>query len=339
MITKSNDIKGDIISNKNSKIEIMKSRDLLFIFDARDCNPNAERLSGMEGPRIDPLTNKAILSDVCLKRMIRDYFLKTFDLETDKILVRQAFVYTYDGQIPMKKTFIKDLGYNKEQLKKKSREELIDLIKSRFIDHRLFGSIFQVKRELFQTTGPVQFENSFSLNIPEILKFSITSTLASETGKGAGAIGKYYVLNYAIFLVHGIIKESLAKHSGATEEDIIKLYKGMWEGIKSKITRTKFQQLPRLLISIVPKDFRFQIPHLKNTIVLKKENPKNFEDCILNLNYFIEKIEKYKDQIHKIEYLADPELSYEYKENKYMNFENIKKIIKDCPEIEKIVFS
>lgn len=338
-ITANSNTNSNTNSNKKSNKNIMKSRDLLFIFDARDCNPNAERLSGMEGPRIDPFTNKALISDVCLKRMIRDYFLKTLDSDTDNVLVRQAFVYTSDGQVPMKKTLLKDLGYNKDELKEKTREELINLIQNRFIDHRLFGSIFYVQRELFQTTGPIQFENSFSLNIPEVLKFSITSTLASESGKGAGSIGKYYALDYAIFLVHGISKESLAKLSGATEQDAIKLYKGMWEGIKSKTTRTKFQQLPRLLISVIPKDFRLQIPHLKDSITLQKKEPKCFKDCVLNLDLFLEKIEKFKEQIDKIEYIADPDLSYENNTTEFTDFEEIRKFIDECPELVKIDFS
>jgi CRISPR-associated protein Csh2 len=313
----------------------MKSRDILFIFDARDCIPNGERETGAEGPRIDAFSNKTIISDVCLKRTIRDYFLIKGD-EVDNILVRQKFEYSDIGRISMKKTLIEDIGIKKDTLKEMDENKLYDAIKTKFIDHRLFGSIFYLNRELTTTTGAVQFENTLSYNEPNVIEFAITSTIASESGKGAGAMGRSYIIDYAIFPVHGIAKESLSKISGASELDIIKLFDALWNGIKSRITRTKFQQSPRLIISLVMKDHRLQIPKFKSSISLVNQNVSSFENCEFEITEFVELVKNFNDQIEMIEFREDPFVKYRYKEDNLDSINKIVKYIPDCPRLVEL---
>jgi len=313
----------------------MKSREILFLMDSRDSNPNGEREPGMEGPRIDPLTNRAILSDVCLKRILRDYFLVK-NKEYDYILMRQEFEYSTTGRVPIKNSLEKDLGTDETALKKTSAEQLYDKISNQFIDHRLFGSIFYLKKQLYATTGPVQFENALSLNIPQIITFAISSTMASEKDKGAGSLGKTSVLNYAILAIHGIIKEALSKKSKATEDDAKKLFDALWNGVSSKITRTKFQQLPRLLISLVMKDHRFQIPHFRDSIKLKNENVSNFKECVLVLDDLANMVEKHANQIECIELREDPFTKYEYGGKKFTSLKDVLKNIPNCPPLQNL---
>ncbi|MHA1360050.1 MAG: type I CRISPR-associated protein Cas7 [Candidatus Helarchaeota archaeon] len=302
----------------------MKTREILFVMDSRDSNPNGERETGIGGARIDPSTNRAIISDVCLKRILRDYFMIT-ERDGDRVLLKQTFKYSENGRIPVKETLLEDLGIEESALRKMDANQLQKLIISVFIDHRLFGSIVFLNKKLFATTGAVQFENTLSLNIPQVISFAITSTMASEKGKGAGAIGKTSILNYAIFSIHGLIKEALSEKTGATEEDAEKLFDALWNAVNSTITRTKVQQSSRLIISLVMKDPRFQIPHFKDAIKLKQENVSCFQDCLFIMDNLMNLILKYKDQIEKIEYQEDLFISYVYKEEKFKSFKEILK--------------
>ncbi|TXT64762.1 MAG: putative CRISPR-associated protein, Csh2 family [Promethearchaeota archaeon] len=326
---------GSEIGNGNS-IEYLNSRQILFLFDARDCNPNGERETGFQGPRIDSHSRRAIITDVSFKYMIRRHFLNKDKTQKNNILMRQSFKYKNGKEIPIKQNLMDIFDVSKKRLKNMSRKELIKLIETRFIDHRLFGSMFYVHRDLHATTGPVQFQNTLSLNIPRIIRIPITSTLASEAGKGAGSMGRYSIIDYAIFPVYGIIKKSLSKYSGAQEEDYPNLLNAMWNGIKSHNTRTKFQQLPRLLLSICPKDPRLQIPNIKNSIKLLDNNSSNFKECCFEIGGLIEIIQKYGDEIFKIGYKEDKEITYYYEGEEFSSIKNTKKFVKSSLELYQI---
>jgi len=330
---------SSVIENREKKENVHSSREILFLFDARDCNPNGERDEGLAGPRIDPYTNKAMVTDVCLKRTIREYWNKKFNSNTDNVLIRNSGEYTLSEQLTMKKVFLRDLHldiddsieiYSKDWIKEceskisdLEKEDLYKLIKSRFIDHRLFGSIIKIKGEFFNSMGPVQFENSLSLNIPTVHQVPITSTIASESGKGAGAMGRYYFLDYAIFFVHGIFKKSLADITGTTEKDLLKLYDGLWNGIKSNITRTKLNQYPRLLLSIKMKDFRTQIPSISKSIELRNKDARNYIECELNVERLVELLKDFGKEIDSIEYKQDLQSNFYYQGE---NFKDVRKM-------------
>ncbi len=337
-MSKTKEFKKNDERTEKADNRVLKSRQILFLFDARDCNPNGERESGIDGPRIDPITGKAIITDVSFKFLIRDYFLKSSTSKSDHILMRQSLKYKNGKEISIKQYLLNVFGLSKAQLKKKSKKEIITLIENRFIDHRLFGSIFYIQGDLHSVMGPVQFQNTLSLNSPRKIDIPITSVIASESGKGQGSMGKYYIIDYSIFPVYGIIKNSLAEISGAKEKDFLKLIRGMWIGIQSQTTRTKFQQLPRLLISIVPKDNRFQIPEIRNVIELNGSAVSVFKDCTFNLEKFINIIKNHKDKIEKVEYKEDQDISYSYKGKELHSISDIAKFIENPPEFNLIQF-
>ncbi|MHA1370318.1 MAG: CRISPR-associated protein [Promethearchaeota archaeon] len=323
--------------NQKDIQEIMKSREILFIFDARDCNPNGERQAGILGPRIDPDTGKVIITDVCLKRTLRTYFINFHDNKNDNIYSVRKVPYINGKEIPLSQLFLKQLGLTDKEVKMiKGENELYQYFIKHFLDHRLFGSIFTIRKKQFAVTGPVQFENSFSMNIPKIQEITITSTLASEKEKGAGSIGKYSILKYAVFLVHGIVKQSLAKKSGGTEKDIEKLYDGLWNSLKSLITRSKIQQMSRLIIGLVMKDPRKQIMAIKNSIELTSDKVIGFNECVFKMDDFISLIEKHKKEIEIIEYKEDPNIIFRFKDQIFHSITNINKFVQNCPEFVEI---
>ncbi|MHA1380949.1 MAG: CRISPR-associated protein Cas5 [Candidatus Helarchaeota archaeon] len=311
-------------NNSNSNYTEIKSRQLLFLFDARDCVPNGEREDGTIGSRLDSITNKALVTDVCIKRLIRDYInLRYSSSPTRKILVHNTLLYKNNAVVNLKNIFLDDLGKSNTQLRNMDYNQLKDAICNAFIDHRLFGSKFKLKNKLYATTGPVQFEIAQSLNIPTSHNLVITSSLSSESGKSQGAMGQFSFLNYAIFLTHGIIKNSLAKETKLTEDDIQILFDSIWNGTKSHVTRTKFQQMPRLLLSLEYSNPSFQINGLKRTIKLSNEQVESFKQCIFDFSPFLDYIRKYEDQIERIQYAEDIHFTYGVGETQYNSFKQL----------------
>jgi CRISPR-associated protein Cas7/Csh2 subtype I-B len=316
---------------------VAKSRQILFLYDCRDGNPNGERDSVLSGPRIDPYNKKAMVSDLCLKRIVRDYFQDKYPKDTDKrILVQNELRYSESESVELKDIFLNDLGKNEDEIASLNFDQKKSLLSSRFIDHRLFGSLLRVDKALYSTTGATQFEIAHSLNIPYIISPTITSTIASEAGKGAGALGKTHILNYALIAFNGIIKNSLAKLSGMNEGDVLLLFEALWNGILAKTTRTKPQLLPRLLISIISKEPNFQLPLLTKYIENENINAKNFLEISLNMEKFVNLISQFIDQIECIEYRMDPEIQLIYKGKNYNSFAEIVQKSPKQPAIKQI---
>lgn len=324
---------------KSNIEEIAKSREILFIFDSRDSNPNGERDPHIQGPRIDPKTGYAIVSDLRIKRTIRDYLIKNGYGNDNKVMSRRSLAYDNRTEISEKDRIIKDFNTSENELKRKNDQELYDLIADTYIDHRLFGSLTKISNDLHGTTGPVQFEVSFSLNIPRVICLPITASLSSESSKSAGAMGKSYFLDYAIFPVHGILKNSLAKISKATEIDVNKLFRGLWDGTKSLNTRSKFGQMPRLLISLIMKKPGYQLSGIKHVFSGSsvKENCSTIEDIDIKLDRLGEYIEQYKEKIEAIEYKEDISLNLHFQDKVLNSISDLAKYISNCPQFISIL--
>ncbi|MHA1339371.1 MAG: type I-B CRISPR-associated protein Cas5b [Promethearchaeota archaeon] len=300
------------------KFEV-KNRQFLFIFDSRDCVPNGERSFNSTGPRFDSSSGKIIVTDVCIKRTVRDYIRNFYNNSNLKILVHKDEM-TF---IPLKKMFINDLQMSEDKLKSMDQLDLIKLICNKFVDVRLFGCLFALSGNVVGITGPVQLEIAESLNQPSIQSIKITTTLASVSGKKSqGTMGNYSFLNYAIILTHGIINPTLALKSNLKEDDIQILFKSLWFGTKSRITKTKLNQYPRLLVSIVYNTPFFQIPMLKYSIKLKNTKLSCFKQCIFDVTGLKKLLIKYKSKIAHIEFAEDPNARYICNQNVYNSFHN-----------------
>ena len=313
---------------------IAKSRELIFLFDAKDCNPNGERDTHASGPRIDRETGRAIVTDLRIKRFVREYFLKTSNSKNENILVKRDFIYNKQNEVKhFKDVFIDDLPFDEETIKNLNEKQIYDSIAESFIDHRLFGHLFEISNNLYGITGPVQFETTFSLNKPYIIPITITSALSSESTKGAGAMGQYHILNYAIFPVHGIVKSSLARISKATESDIGRLFDGLWDGLKTLNTRSKIGQTPRLLLSLVMKKPGYQIPRFRSIFDDYRVNEKleDIQDVLFDLEQFKLLLGKFGNKIEYIEYREDPVLNYVIDKTEIQSITEISDLIKNTP--------
>jgi CRISPR-associated protein Csh2 len=292
-------------------MEIKNRSELLFIYDCKDINPNGDPLDENK-PRIDEKTGINIVTDVRLKRTIRDYFLSIGKDVWIKEVVKE------NGELKTREERIEDEGIKT----KKDVEKLLD----RYIDLRLFGATIALakskkseeesaeKGKSITWTGPVQFRFGRSLNrVGSAVLIKGTTVMPSGEKKEQGTFTETWILPYSLIAFYGIINENAAKDTKLTEDDVKLLLKGMWNGTKNLISRSKVGQMPRLLLRVVYKEKNYHIGDLDKKIKLEpsveEEKIRSVKDFKLNVDELVKALIDNKDKIEKIEYCLDPEIA------------------------------
>ena len=218
--------------------DVIKNRyDFVFLFDVENGNPNGDPDAG-NMPRMDQDTGLGIVTDVCLKRKIRNYVEAVYEGNLGyRIYVKQNVPLERNNQeafdyLNVKSSEIKDLKTKDPTLDVKIR----DFMCENFFDIRAFGAVMTTfvtaNLNCGQVRGPVQlcFARSIDPIVPQ--EISITRiTVASEKEKSDGKntmIGNKFIVPYALYRCEGFISANLAKKTtGFTEDDLNIL----WEAI------------------------------------------------------------------------------------------------------------
>lgn len=276
----------------------MRNRsELLFLYDIVNNNPNGDPLDSNK-PRIDEETSINIVTDVRLKRTIRDYLN---EYKNEEIFVRE--IKDNKGNVQDGKTRASNFGSTKDEVSNNILKQCIDI--------RLFGGTIPLSKGSVTFTGPVQFNMGRSLHRVCLRRIRGTGAFASGENKANKTFREEYILPYSLISFYGIINEHAGKKTNLSERDINLLIEGMWKGTKNLISRSKMGQLPRLLLKINYKENDFCIGGLLNKIKLNKkvedEAIRNHRDYDLDLSELAKCIDKNKSKIENIEYLIDEE--------------------------------
>ena len=233
----------------------MNRSEILFLYDIADANPNGDPLDGNK-PRLDEETEINIVTDVRLKRTIRDYLN---DYKNQGIFIKE--IHDDDGNIQDAKQRALDYASSDEyESLDAARSDLKNNILDECIDVRLFGATIPIDVKVkgkkkgtsssVTLTGPVQFRMGRSLNKVEIQHIKGTGAFASGKGKEQKTFREEYVLPYSLIAFYGIVNENAAKETKLKPDDVDLLLDGIWNGTKNLISRSKFGQSPRCLIQI-----------------------------------------------------------------------------------------
>jgi len=291
--------------------DIVKKRsELLFCYDVTDANPNGDPLDENK-PRIDEETSTNFVTDVRLKRTVRDYLYehKGFNGTNGKdIFVREKFMDDKDETkgIQDGKTRAKDFAENKDD------------ILNTCIDIRLFGGVLPLSSDSITYTGPTQFKIGRSLHKVEVKHIQGTGAFAGTAGKKQKTFREEYILPYSFIAFHGIINQNAAAHTRMTDEDENLLIDAMWNGTKNLISRSKFGQMPRFLVKVNYKTPNFYIGDLDKKIELdgfdNELKIRSIKDFRLDISELIEAIENNNQHVESVEYYVDPKLRVEIPE-------------------------
>ena len=297
---------------------ISKRSEILFLYDIENANPNGDPLNENR-PRFDTEDSTVLVTDVRLKRTIRDYWYeyKGFNGSNGKdVFVRET---TYgEGE----KQFIKD-----GKRRAKVFDEKEDTILNTCIDIRVFGGVIPLDKASITKIGPVQFQMGRSLNKTEIIEEQGTGAFASGDNKSQATFRTEFKIPYAVIGFNGIINEKSAHYSKMTKDDKELLKEGIWEGTKSLISRSKFGQTPLLLL-VIDYSEPFYIGSLRQRIKLdtgdmNEMQIRNVKDYKIDVTELLNEMKANKNKIESIEFKADSRLQLVY------NGQAIIKISKD----------
>lgn len=208
--------------------------DFVVLFDVTNGNPNGDPDAG-NLPRVDPETGLGLVTDVCLKRKIRNY------VEAAKEGEKGYRIYIKEN-VPLEQSDKEALDYigakDIKDIKKKDPDadvKIRDFMCSNFYDIRTFGAVMTtfVKGALNcgQVRGPVQlgFARSIDPIAPQevtITRVAITTT--TDAQKKSTEMGRKFIVPYALYQVEGYVSANLARKStGFTEEDLDLLWKAI----------------------------------------------------------------------------------------------------------------
>ncbi len=202
--------------------------DFAFIFDVKDGNPNGDPDAG-NLPRIDAETGCGLVTDVCLKRKVRNYVQLTKENERGyAIYVQEKAILTHQ-QGKAYEALKDDKAEGGEKIQKAR-----DWMCRHFFDIRAFGAVMSLKENnCGQVRGPVQFTFGRSIDPIITLEHSITRMAVAteaEAKKQSGdnrTMGRKNTVPYGLYISHGFISAHLARQTGFTEADLELLWNAL----------------------------------------------------------------------------------------------------------------
>ncbi|KQC14006.1 MAG: hypothetical protein APR63_06505 [Desulfuromonas sp. SDB] len=309
--------------------ESIKNRnEFLFLYDIKNGNPNGD--PDENRPRIDEVSKRCYVTDVRLKRFIRDYLMQ-IDGE-DAILVTKVNRKTVNLTERVKQRLIKDQIDDTKQ-KKISGADLLNKLLDCFVDLKMFGSPLAFKDapdswgDTGTLTGPIQINFGETLHQVEETTFHGTTIFGSKKELKQGTFTTYYAIPYGLIAFHAVANENAAKTTKLGQHDMDKFKVALWKSVRESVTantRTKKEQQPRLLLNIVYKEkirlegeerlvpTEYHIGSLEEKIRLNSKvgeqiNIRKVGDYTLDPTELYIAISKVKDKIEKIEYCLSPE--------------------------------
>lgn len=282
----------------------VKTGEILFVKSVKCGIPNRDPLRDSDARRLFGEDDGRIsLSDVSIKRDVRDYVLdrfpngegnhfifvqKKFNADGSALLGRDGLAQEILKQVrpasvapapapeepsaksPKKSGKAKEAG---------SADDEKALMTAAF-DMRVFGAVFSVQKKSFNQTGPVQFGWAHSLHpvetkytqgtvcMPSSEQKAATAGEDEKKGKTQGTIWTQYQLPFAVFAMPGVVNANIANRSGMAEQDMDLVLAGLWRGTLNRQARGRGIQHPLFLLHVEYSDPFFRIGHLEEGIAL-----------------------------------------------------------------------
>ena len=211
--------------------EPIKNRyDFSLFFDVENGNPNGDPDAG-NMPRIDPETGIGIVSDVCLKRKVRNYveLVKGEQIDDDltpdtqgyKIYVQEKAVLNNRNKLAYDRSGIKP---EKKKLPKKIEDQrmVTKFMCDNFFDIRAFGAVMTTEINCGQVRGPIQlcFAQSIDPILPQEMSITRMAVTNEKDVDKERTMGRKQFVPYGLYRVNGFISASLAEKTGFSEDDL-----------------------------------------------------------------------------------------------------------------------
>ncbi len=213
---------------------IQNRYEFVYLFDVANGNPNGDPDAG-NMPRLDPETNRGLVTDVCLKRKVRNFVEMTKNgaaghaiYMQERAVLNRANKRSWEDQAiePDKKG-----DYSKLPKDRQKAQQLTDWMCSNYYDIRTFGAVMTTEINCGQVRGPVQM--AFAQSIDPVVPVEISITRSSVTNERdlekERTMGRKHIVPYGLYRAHGFISASLAERTGFADADLTLF----WDALKN----------------------------------------------------------------------------------------------------------
>jgi CRISPR-associated protein Csd2 len=210
--------------------------EFVYLFDVTNGNPNGDPDAG-NLPRLDPETNQGLVTDVALKRKIRNFVaLEKENASGYAIYMQEKAILNNQHQKAWESLGIapdvKD-GFKKLPKDEARAREITAWMCSNFFDVRAFGAVMTTGVNAGQVRGPVQlaFASSIEPVLPleiSITRMAVTTEREAEAQSGVNrTMGRKHIVPYGLYRVHGFVSAKLAERTGFSEDDLALLWRAL----------------------------------------------------------------------------------------------------------------
>ncbi len=196
--------------------EIKNRIDFIYIFDVQDGNPNGDPDAGNQ-PRIDSQTGQGLVTDVCLKRKVRNYVDFSREGQTGfDIFIQEAAVLDNRVEDAYANEIVKNADKNTQ------KDAAKKVLCARYYDIRAFGAVIATKEKQGQVRGAVQLTFGRSVDPVVSINHSITRmAVTKESDKDKErTMGRKSTVPYGLYVAHGFVNANLANQTGFDSEDL-----------------------------------------------------------------------------------------------------------------------
>lgn len=209
-------------------MSIQNRYEFVFFFDVTNGNPNGDPDAG-NMPRLDPESSKGLVTDVCLKRKIRNFVeMANENRPGYEIYVKEKSVLNLQNKRAYEALGIEPEAKKLPKDEAKARDITAWMCKN-FFDIRTFGAVMTTEVNSGQVRGPVQF--AFAQSIDPIVPLEVSITRMAVTNEKdlekERTMGRKYIVPYALYRAHGFVSANLAAKTGFSDEDLQQLWNAL----------------------------------------------------------------------------------------------------------------
>lgn len=261
--------------------------DFVYLFEVKDANPNGDPDAG-NLPRIDPETGQGLVTDVCLKRKVRNFVTTTKNGE------QGHRIYFGDGVVLNEQNeeayTALDIKPDKKKLPKdrEKADEITAFMCENFYDIRTFGAVMSMEVNCGQVRGPIQLSFARSIEPVVVSEHAITrSSVTNERDRDKErTMGRKFTIPYGLYRAHGFINPFLAEQTGFTDDDLVLFWDALINAFQfdQSAARPAGSMASRALIVFEHENARGNAPshELLDRVSVTRENPdqppRNIED-------------------------------------------------------------
>lgn len=304
--------------SETSADTIRNRSEIAFVIDAKDTNPNGDPLTADNEPRIDPVTGQCVVTDVRLKRYLRDQLdedghVVLIKNPNDDVLTREEM---YDA-------VEQEMGVATGEA---DPADLLEAFVATAADVRYFGATISLDTDLAadlpdQFEGPVQFNHGRSYHeVARNTESKQLATVIANPGDGdgkkeQGTFATDNRISYGVIGFGGRINDNAAEDTRLTEEDVERLDTLCWRALKNQtVTRSKAGQQPLLYFRVEYEQDGFEIGRLNDRIAVDGDVPepeiRGTDDYKLEVGELVTVLEANQSRIRTVHVTADSAVEF-----------------------------